>query len=382
MSRRARLALVALLVGLAAAETGGRLLLAQSWRPEPPFGRGREQAGWLARAERELANGTEGGGYSVFDAELGWCARTSYEGPEARVTLDSRGRRTKRVYADPLAPGVRRWVAAGESFTFGEEVRDEEAWTARLEEREPGLEVWNYGVGGYGTDQALLRFTRDVSGPIDGVLVGLMSENLGRNVNRYRPLWYPSAQPAAKPRYVLAEGGLELVPQPYATRAAFVDAVRDGSVFATLAEHEHWGDGAPPAWLGWSGAARFVAARLAYRARTPARLWRDTAGEPFQTTFALLEAFRGVARGKGTERVLVVLFPARSDLVELLAGGARPWAPLFARLDALGLAHIDCSDALLAEARTQGVDALFLESHYSARGNELVADALHPALAR
>ena len=55
MSRRARLALVALVVGLAAAEAGGRFLLARSWRPVPPFARGPEQSAWLERSERELA---------------------------------------------------------------------------------------------------------------------------------------------------------------------------------------------------------------------------------------------------------------------------------------------------------------------------------------
>jgi len=376
MSRGARLALVALLVGLAAGEVGARVLLARSWRPMPPFARGPAPEAWLARSERELAQGQEAPGYSQFDAELGWCVRRAYAGHEGTVHVDADGRRTRRAYADPLAPGVRRWVAVGESYTFGEEVRDEQAWTARLEARAPDLEVWNYGCGGYGTDQALLRLARDVRGPVDGVLVGLLSENIGRNVNRYRPLWYPAAQPAAKPRYVLGAGGLELVPQPYATRAAFVAAVRDGSVLAQLAEHEHWDDGMPPRFLAWSGLARLVSGRLAYRARTPARLWAEVEGAPFRTTVALLEAFRGVARGLGTERVVVVLFPTRADLRAALAGEARPWAALLARLEQLGLAYVDCSDALLAEARSAGVDALYLESHFSPLGNELVARAL------
>ena len=378
--RRARLALVSLVVGLGAAEVGGRLLLARSWRPVPPFGAGPAQVEWLERAQRELESGHESHGYSTFDAELGWCVRRSYEGPDARVTIDAEGRRTRRTYADPLATEVRRWVAVGESFTFGEEVSDAEAWTAQLEDRVPGLEVWNFGCGGYGTDQALLRLARDVRGPVDGVLVGLMSENIGRNVNRYRPLWYPGAQPAAKPRYVLGAGGLALVPQPFRTRAEFVAAVADGSVRAALAEHEYWDDGSPPGWLAWSGCARFVATRLAYRARTPAQLWADAQGEPLRTTLALLGAFPGVARGLGTERVLVVLFPTRSDLAAQLAGEPAPWGDLGAALDELGLAWCDTTPALLAAARAEGLDGLYLESHFSARGNALVAESLQARL--
>lgn len=378
--RRAGLALLSLVVGLCAAELGGRALLARSWRPAPPFGTGATQAEWLERAQRELAAGQEAPGYSAFDAELGWCVRRDYQGTEGRVTIDAAGRRTRRTYADPLASGVRRWVAVGESFTFGEEVADDEAWTARLEALEPGLELWNHGCGGYGTDQALLRLARDVRGPVDGVLVGLMSENIGRNVNRYRPLWYPGAQPAAKPRYVLAPGGLELVPQPYRTRAEFVAAVADGSVRAALSEHEHWDDGTPPGWLAWSGCARFVAARLAYRARTPARLWRAREEEPYRTTLAVLGAFPGVARGLGTQRVVVVFFPTREDLRGLLAGGAAAWEGLGEALAPLGLGWVDTTPVLLEEARAAGLEGLYLESHLSPRGNELVAGVVRAKL--
>jgi len=379
--RRTTLALLSLLVGLGAAELGGRVLLARSWRPAPPFGTGATQTRWLELAQQTLAAGKEAPGYSAFEAELGWCVRRDYEGPEGSVTIDAEGRRTRRKYADPLASGVRRWAAVGESFTFGEEVADDEAWAARLEALEPGLEVWNFGCGGYGTDQALLRLARDVRGPVDGVLVGLMSENIGRNVNRYRPLWYPGAQPAAKPRYVLAPGGLELVPQPYRTRQELVAAVADGSVRATLEEHEHWDDGTPPGWLAWSGCARFVAARLAYRARAPARLWSAREEAPYRTTLAVLGAFPGVARGLGTQRVVVVFFPTREDLRGLLDGGTVPWDGLAEALAPLGLELVDTTPALLAEARAVGLDGLYLESHFSPRGNELVAEAVRPRLA-
>src|SRR6185503_20431904 len=101
-------------------------------------------------------------------------------------------------------------------------------WPAQLEALVPGLEAWNYGVGGFGTDQALLRLRQaaatDSPAPLAALLVGIMLDNIGRNVNRYRPLWYAEALPAVKPRYVLRGDELELVPQPFATRAEFVAA--------------------------------------------------------------------------------------------------------------------------------------------------------------
>ncbi len=376
--RRRLLVPLALLLGaLALAELGARVLAARAWRPLPPFGSGAPQAEWLARSGRELSEGRPPPGYSQFDAELGWSTRPGHVSADGTIHINAQGLRATREYAATRPSGMRRVLACGESFTFGEEVADAETWSARLEARVPALEVLNYGVGGYGTDQALLRVAREARGPIDALLVGLMLENIGRNVNRYRPLWYPSAQPAAKPRYVLGAGGLELVPQPYASLPEFVAAVESGRVFADLSEHEHWSDGGPPPWLAWSSAARLWAGQRAYAARELAPLWSDVEGAPFRTTLALLEAFRAEARALGSEHVLVLVFPLQSDLERLAAGGERTWTPLLAALDARGLAHLDLSEALAAAVRAgTTVAELYLQSHFSPRANDLVAEAV------
>lgn len=366
-----RLALVVL--AFLAAEAGARVVAVRSWRPLPPFGAGKAQLDWLARAERELTTGAPPPGYSRFDAELGWTTEPGHVSADGRIHVNSAGLRSTREHAPEPAPGVRRVLAFGESFTFGEEVADAETWCARLEERVPGLEVLNHGVGGYGTDQALLRFTREARGPAEAVLVGLLLENAGRNVNRYRPLWYPLAQPAAKPRYVVTGADLELVPQPFATRADFVAAVRSGDVIARLAEHEHWRASPLPAWLGWSALARLAGARSAYAEREVEALWSDVEGEPFTTTVALLAGFRDAARARGIERVLVVVFPSQAELDRELAGEPRFWATLAAALDARGIEYLDTTDALLEEGRRAGFDALWLESHFSPLGNDVVA---------
>src|SRR5262245_4391979 len=80
----------------------------------------------------------------------------------------------------------------GDSFTWSEEVDDDYAWSALLALK-VHCRVANYGVGGYGTDQAYLRFK---SLPPRGELVFLnhLSENIVRNINQYRNLLYPGAE--------------------------------------------------------------------------------------------------------------------------------------------------------------------------------------------
>jgi hypothetical protein len=374
------------LAALALAELGARVLVASerfAWRPLVPFGCGAIRDAWLERAERELAGGPPPPGYSRFDPDLGWSTRPGYASSDGAVHVNARGLRATREYAETAPEGVRRVIACGESFTFCEEVADADAWPARLEALEPGLEVLNYGVGGYGTDQALLRASREARGPLEAVLVGLMLENIGRNVNRYRPLWYPSAQPAAKPRYVLRPGGLELVAQPFGTLAELVAAVRSGEVFARLAEHEHWRASPLPAWLEGSAAARLLGSKSAYAARALEPLWQDAGGDPFRTTLALLDAFRTLARSLGGARFLVLLFPTREDLAGLVEREHRYWSVLLAALAAHGIEALDLSEPLAAAAREPGGEApLYLSSHLSPRGNELVAAALAAWLAQ
>src|SRR5471032_2204184 len=47
-------------------------------------------------------------------------------------------------------------LAVGDSFTYGDEVRDQESWPAQLQ-RITGRHVLNGGVTGYGFDQIVLR---------------------------------------------------------------------------------------------------------------------------------------------------------------------------------------------------------------------------------
>ncbi len=96
-------------------------------------------------------------GLAVYDPLLGWGMRPNFtsemSGPGAVNTIEYGLRRTTSG-AEPLEPAS--ILAVGDSFTAGSEVEDQESWPALLEER-LGKRVLNAGVGGYGTDQVILR---------------------------------------------------------------------------------------------------------------------------------------------------------------------------------------------------------------------------------
>lgn len=375
--RRALRALLALFVGLVAVDLGlgawigtDGLLLGH---PLPPFGAITHpgQRAWIAELRAEPR------GTGAFDAELGWTVRPDATSLDGKARTNSIAARGTREYARAKPAGGTRLVCVGDSFTWGDEVGDADTFEAQLETLRPDFECINLGVAAYGTDQALLRWRRDGERLAPDVLVvGLLLENIGRNVNRYRPLWYPGSGSApSKPRFVLAHDRLELVRQPFATGAELADAIEDGSVLARLAEHEHWAGAST--WWRFSALARCAAALASDRERDVERLWRDEEGEPFQTTLALLRAFRA-------ERVLVVVFPREVDL-EDVGGGERPyWTKLLNALDDAGIEHVDAStalaNALAAHRRDPALAHPYAGGHLSRAGNALVAAELARSL--
>lgn len=137
---------------------------------------------------------------------LGWGPPVSSSGKVSEL----------RPRADPLSSGSTPPCISvyGDSFTYGYGAEDAETYphylSAMLE-----CPVANYGVDGYGSDQAFMLFRAQEhldDAPL--VILGHLSENILRNVNRYRALLYPGSAFEFKPRFVTSNRGLDYVPIP------------------------------------------------------------------------------------------------------------------------------------------------------------------------
>lgn len=158
--------------------------------------------------------------FDVHHPVRGWTLRSGLRDVPAfgdkRLSSTARGYRGRQDTLAEKDAGRLRVVALGDSFTFGEDVGDEETWVHQLGVLDPGLEPVNLGVHAYGHDQMLL--TLEEEGPWlqpDLVLVGFVHIDLERNRTAF--LDY------AKPRFDLEDGALVLrnvpVPSPEELRA-------------------------------------------------------------------------------------------------------------------------------------------------------------------
>ena len=389
--RRTKRILAALAIGgvlaLGAAELGLRLVFLEDGmfrgrRPLPPYEsitnpRQREWAeNWRARLARGETSTDDIGGFSKT---LGWDMHPSAISADGRYRTNSLAARGPREYAPEPPAGVTRLLCFGDSFTFCDEVADEATWPSGVERILPTVEAVNFGVGGHGTDQALLRY-RAVRDRVRGhvVTIGIMLENIGRNVNRYRPLYYPATGVAyAKPRFILSAGRLELLPLPFDSFDEYLGQVLDGSVLERLRQHERWHS--PEPWTGRALATvRLASAYFAARDRAHRTLWEDPSGEPFRVSLELLSTFHREAMDAGALAAPVLVFPAETDLDALLTEERTYWTPLLRALDEREIPYLDLAQPLAERCSAAGIPARsrYVGGHLDPAANEVVATTL------
>jgi hypothetical protein len=149
-----------------------------------------------------------------YDPLLGFRPQPGSRSPPGsawQVDIDAEGLRSNgrpRLAGLPI-------LATGDSYTFGEEMNDDETWPAQLE-RELGVPVLNGGVSAYGFDQTVLRTELLLAGRrVRGAVVSIIFDDLRRCQCSILSGW-------PKAYFDVQAGRLELrnapVPRPFFTR--------------------------------------------------------------------------------------------------------------------------------------------------------------------
>lgn len=320
---------------------------------------------------------------------LGWVYRSGYSSASDRV--NSVGARSLREYEREPLEGTRRVAAYGDSFMYGTEVSVEDAWSTVLEAITPSTEVLNFGVGGYGTDQAFLRYVegRGAHGE-DLVLIGFAPVNLRRSVNVYRRFISDRDSPLVKPRFVVGDEGLVLVPNPLPPPDEYRRLAEEPrATVRELGRHDSWYN--PLVWenslYDLSPTVRLVTylGSRVYRARlSKGRLLRDGAFNPASEAFMVqrmvLQAFHDSVSATGAQPQLVI-FPDPTSIRRQIEGKPSIYAPLIAALREDGVEVLDLVDAFAKTAAREGLGGLFASGgHYSAAGNRIVAEEVSSVL--
>jgi len=319
-----------------------------------------------------------------LDADLGWTLVES----STQAPSDSHGIRSPHEVALDPPPGRVRVAALGDSFTYGIDVAEPDTWEARLNRLDPRLEVLNFGVGAYGLDQAYLRYPAAARFHPDVVLIGFMTENIFRDVNVFRPFYVPrNGTPLAKPRFLLKDDDLVLLPNPLPDAAAYQHLLDDDrAVLRQLGANDHFYQRRE------RGITRFHVLPSVRVARILRYLWfpPDSANEilrrgqynptseAFRITTRIFEKFSAdAARHRSVP--LIVIFPEQEDLRRALDGRPKRHQPLLDYLDAHHLAYVDLVDELAPRVARDRITEI-LPAHFSPAGHEMIAEILREKL--
>jgi hypothetical protein len=332
------------------------------------------------RQKIEAYLGGEGRPFLVYDPLLGWAPRPNATSADGLYHYNAQGVRAQSDTARTAPAGTMRIALFGDSYIHGDEVGFEETIGAQLESRLRAagfdVEVLNFGVSAYGTDQAFLRW-RSLGKTFapEVVIQGLFIANVTRNLNVIRSIKSPRGGiPFSKPRFVLQGETLLPINVPTLPPARVVGVLEDFSSWE-YARYEHFF--APCGDVGsfWrrSCALDFLLASVMPRCALSVD-WSPS-GEPARVTQRILEQYAKEV-GEAGAAFFVLQLPEDRRLRRNLLHEQRSDSDELVDAIVAQFEVINPEEALVAAARQADVRALFVERHYTGQTNDLVAAAV------
>jgi hypothetical protein len=118
----------------------------------------------------------------------------------------------------PKNPQRTRILVLGDSFTFGDEVSDDETYPYYLQRALPDAEVINAGASGYAHDQMLILLREKLDLAPDVVVLGFLQMDMNRNRLGFRDF--------AKPRFEIVDDRIEVRGYPLPTPVEVLGRLR------------------------------------------------------------------------------------------------------------------------------------------------------------
>jgi hypothetical protein len=299
----------------------------------------------------------------IYDHDLGWSPQPG------RNSNNAQGFYSTRPDPDPAQPTDRLRIALfGASYTAGS---FETGWWRTLERslNDAGVkaEVLNFGVGGYGMDQAFLRWRKHGAAYHPQIVIfGFNGQNCGDNLNLMRMLHEPlTGVLFMKPRFLLDGDLLKLINTPTPTPEELAGIIARFSKWP-LAQHEYYYSATDFQNNLWrhSWLLAFTEAQIEKIRKRAARasFYRED-GEAARLTLKIIGQFRQEVEAAGS-RFYVVHLPSERELRALQESRSYPFAGLFTQLNRVATV-INPDHAMLDAARGQDLASFFFDGHYA-----------------
>ncbi len=316
----------------------------------------------------------------VRDPILGW-PRIDGGGP---FHFDSIGARPDPTFPNAKNPCISVY---GDSFTYGEEVNNTEAWAHRLSQK-LSCRIANYGVPGYGTDQAYLRLTKNTHDTAPLIILGIYQENILRIVNQYRYLLSKGDLYSFKPRFLLENDRLQLVTIPVTAMSNLEDLVDNPGKTFTY----DWflpGSDSGPVWIRFPYSLTIIKSLISQRVqngllRKPNWLEFYSEMHPsgaYPLLVKIISSFSEEVHRRHSE-FKVIIFPSTVGYQYRERTGENPTKNLSDTLTNMGIDFIDLSSEFSSSLGGKAYcdlltnQARYCSGHYNADGNRMVSEII------
>jgi len=325
----------------------------------------------LELADQENAHA---GFFLIADPVLGWdvgAGRTGHEGLYASSVEGIRSADPKFSYYE--SPGVRRVALIGDSYTFGNSIKFEDTWGQNLQRRlGADFQVLNFGVDGYGVDQAYLKYlnkVRDWNPEI--VIFGLISHDLYRSEVVYPFISFPTWRfPFSKPRFLLQNDRLVPGNQSLPSPESIFSTPRIDELPAIDLEPRYFPADWKWHWYDHLYIVRFV---VSFSPNWPVAGRRDV-NATIRLNTAIIREFVDSAMNNHSMPVAAFFPSFGAGEMDLHPDRSAASQPAQQVLSNAGIDYLDLTGCLQSLPRAK---ALASDGHYSPTANVLVADCLY-----
>lgn len=324
--------------------------------------------------------------FSRRDTMLGWPPPDFINTPR----FDQSGARPSPAFPET---GTARVSLYGNSFTYGTDVDDENAWGNVLS-KYLGYRVANYGVSGYGPDQAYLRFKKNIGDESDTIILGFAGTDINRIVNQDRRLiahQYGGFRIRMKPRFILtSDNKLSHIPIPFITRENYSDYIKHPRKYL---KHEWSLPGSNDGGVVFEfpftvsvGRAILKKKLRNYLSGKPS--WIDLFDEDHESNalpllVKIFQAFDKTVTERG-KRPLIIIIPSITHLKYQLANNQSPVYSLLERLTEEKISYLDLTNKILKQMKNRDLCEIFAYKrmiggcggHYNREGNKIITEII------
>jgi hypothetical protein len=320
---------------------------------------------------------------SKRDELLGWPYPLQFGG---QFFDETGARRLPAFEKHPDAPSC--ITLYGDSYTMSSDVDHASAWGNILSEL-LGCRIANFGVGGYGVDQAYLRFKRHKKDQSKIVILGHSSVDIIRNVTRSLDLLSGRVKYALKPRFILnTQGKLERLKIPVLSEREYLQFLGLESPQWVL-EHEQFYPGGPTGLTHF----QFPYTYSLFQNRHNFHLRAKLAGRPNYGEFytpnhpsgsleiatLLIKAFHDEVLRRQQVPV-IVFFANENDVIFYRKRQQWSYQNLMDALEAHGIAYLNFGPYLIDYMGDRAVNEIFIRGHYNEEANREVAKFMYEHL--